>query len=217
MWREKRNTNVYMPEGWDKMTWEERVAAFLKFEDSPKRFDWPFPMAVFGTLREHQGNNRLMHQAEIQKVRAAFLPNFYCSGISCLARENGCAPFEVFYYTPEEWSKMLYRVDCLEGFDPEDCWHRRNDTRSGYYRTLAWLRLLPEGYVGEYFKVGRGCDLWGERDMALDPKEWDKYEKVPAWVYTSTGHNALSGKLPNSHVIWPIPDAGDFQASRYDW
>src|SRR4051812_37899280 len=175
MWGESREYPVL---AWKQETWEERVKSFLQTEDTAQRFDWPFPLGVFGTLRKNQGNNRLMHQTPVASHRLAFLPHFYAQSLGIGHTTNACAPFEVFSYTPEDFAKMIHRVDCLESFDPRS---DHGGSNGGYYfRTLVWLRLLPEGYEDEWFPKSARADLWGHRDMAIDPKLWDKYERIPA-------------------------------------
>lgn len=198
---------VYMPEGWDKMNWSERVEAFLASEDTAKRFTWPFPMAVFGTLRKAQGNNGLMHRARVEDHRCAFLPHFLAHGLSVSCLEDSSAPFEVFYYKPEEWAKMLYSVDRLEGFSPE---HAHGRTNGGYYyRTLAWLRLLPEAHECGWFPAAERVNLWGERNMQIAPEKWAEYERVPCWIYSNMNSNNNASKLKNSPVIWPTGNKGN--------
>ncbi len=205
-------TQYFVPE-WKTHTWEDRVADFLKTEDTPERFNWPFPMAVFGTLRKHQGNNRLMHGGKVTEHRLAFLPHFYASGLSVSHEQNSTAPFEVFYYSPEEWSKMIYSVDCLESFDPVSCHGKRN--RGYYYRTLAWLyllpegdrtltwlHLLPEGYQDKWFPDGR-ADLYNKRNMGIKPEIWKYFERVPCWIYSNMQATKEAVQEETSPIIWP--------------
>lgn len=202
MWgRDSVIREVFMPDGWDKMNWQERVNAFLATEDTAQRFTWPFPMGVFGTLRKAQGNNPLMHRGKVERVRSAFLPHFIAHGLSVSAKQNGCAPFDVFYYKPEEWARMLHRVDCLESFDPDSA-HGR-DNRGYYYRTLAWLRLMPEGHVCKWFPEDRPANIWEERDMKIAPENWGKYEAVPCWVYSNMKSNNKVAAFAQPSVIWP--------------
>ena len=186
---------------WEQETWEERVKAFLQTENNAKRFNWPFPMAVFGTLRKGQGNNRLMHGGKVEKHRLAFLPHFYAQSLSVGHKTNSTAPFEVFYYTPQEWKEMIFNVDCLESFDPASAF---GNTNGGYYyRTLAWLRLLPEGYHDEWFPLNERADLWGYRDMDIDPALWNEFGRVPCWIYSNMRANKPASQEANSPIIWP--------------
>jgi gamma-glutamylcyclotransferase (GGCT)/AIG2-like uncharacterized protein YtfP len=206
---------------WKQESWEDRVKAFLQTEDTADRFNWSFPMGVFGTLREGVGNNRLMHRATIAKHRMAFLPHFYAAGLSVGHRKNSTAPFEVFFYTPEEWRKMIYSVDCLESFSPKHA-HGRKD-HNYYYRTLVWLYLLPEGskehdviiegkdnsikleksFVERWFPQGYP-DLGEDRNMSIAPKDWSLFEKVPCWVYSNMRATTEVVKEENHPVIWPL-------------
>jgi hypothetical protein len=194
---------------WEQKTWPERVEAFLKSPDDPGRFDWPFPMGVFGTLRSHQGNNPLMHRGKVAKVRAAFLPHFYAHGLSIGFAENSSAPFEMFFYEPEEWVKMIGRVDSLESFDPT--YHHEGKYEGGYYRTLAWLRLaagteamLNEAQMRKWFPTSERAGLYEYRDIEVDPDTWETFDKVPCWIYSSIRQNRETcKKVKDSPVIWP--------------
>jgi hypothetical protein len=199
MWYDE--VRSYPAHTWKQESWEDRVQAFLKTDDSPERFNWPFPMGVFGTLRQYQGNNRLMHETTVEKHRLAFLPHFYAQSLGIGHATNACAPFEVFYYKPEDFSRMIFRVDRLESFDPQV--NHGGSNNSYYFRTLVWLRLLPEGYEDEWFPKTVRADIWGHRDMAIDPKNWDKYERVPAWVYSNMRATKPASKEQQSPIIWP--------------
>jgi hypothetical protein len=144
-----------------------------------------------------------MVRAKINSIMPAFLPHFMCRSLGVYHKKNATAPFEIFTYDPDEWSKILYRVDCLEGFNPERDWSDRLTACHGYYRTLAWLRQLPADYVGEWFPKNQGCDLWGTRSMNIAPQEWEKYPKIPAWVYSSMTENVACRDVEGSPVIWP--------------
>jgi hypothetical protein len=197
---------------WTKETWPERVEEFLKSKETmAEKYSWPFPMGVFGTLREHQGNNGRMRAGKISEHRVGFLRHFYASGLSVGFDRNSCAPFEVFYYDPAEWKKMIPGVDRLEGFSPESA--REHDW--GYYRTLVWVNLLPKGTVNKWFPEGR-ADLYERRDMAIDPKAWDDHEAVPCWVYSNMTTNRrlneticepkeAKSKFNSNPLIWPEP------------
>lgn len=208
MWRER----AYPVHAWKQSTWKERVDAFLATEDTPVRFNWPFPMGVFGTLRYGHGNSRLMHHAEIEARKPAFLPHFNARGLGICCEEDSSAPFEIYTYTPEEWVKMIYSVDCLEGFDPQN---DHGKTNGGYYfRTLAWLRQIesdkaPEAPKWDEVRAGRwfpteGRPLLGEyRNMKIHPEVWNKFEAIPCWIYSNIASNKDCAKLDNSPIIWP--------------
>lgn len=194
---------------WTKESWSERVDEFLASkEDGISKYSWTFPMGVFGTLRERQGNNRRMHIGKVSDHRVGFLPHFYAEGLSVRFDKNSCAPFEVFYYEPEQWKKMIPGVDSLEGFSPG--YYRNYDY--GYFRTLVWINLLPKDTVNEWFPESKAAELWHRRDMKIDPKTWNDYEKVPAWVYSNVSSNRqltqdVIEAVDNSPLIWPKPEA----------
>lgn len=165
-------------------------------------YDLTFPMGVFGTLREGHGNNRLMHRAEIALHCKAFMPHFLAHGLSISFHKNCTAPFEVFFYRPEEWRKMIPSVDSLEGFSPkyaaEKGW--------GYHRTLAWIHLLPADYTHELFPDPDSHKGWyslgAERDLRIPQEEWAKYERVPCWVYSNRTSNERAREAKVDTVIW---------------
>lgn len=156
----------------------------------------PFPMGVFGTLRENQCNNRLMHYGKVSMYRQAFLPHFYAQGLSIRFQENATAPFEVFFYNPDEWNKMIRNVDALEGFSCDRAYEKDS---WGYYRTLAWIYVFPENFKHELFEYGL---YEGKRDLKIPKTEWNKFEKVPAWVYSSKAQNKLAQEAKTDTVIW---------------
>lgn len=207
---------------WTKDTWPERVEEFLASDQSMKeKYSWPFPMGVFGTLRQAQGNNRRMHAGEVKDHRVGFLPHFYAQGLSIGYHRDSCAPFEVFSYEQDQWNRMIPGVDSLEGFTPSRVTEYSRDW--GYFRTLVWIHLLPPDTVNEWFpEMGKSADLWHRRDMKIDPKTWDSYEKVPCWVYSnqSSNRNLITelyhprGIVPpainksmygQNPLIWPAP------------
>lgn len=186
---------------WVQESWEDRVKAFLETKDSPSRFNWPFPMGVFGTLRKSQCNSSLMNRAKIEDHRLAFLPHFSAESLRVKYEKNATAPFEVFFYSPEEWNKMINRVDGLESFDPQS--DHGGDNNGYYFRTLVWLHLLPTDYEDEWFPKNRQVSLWGYRNMKFDPSEWNNYPKVPCWVYSNMRSTKLAKQEENSPIIWP--------------
>lgn len=156
------------------------------------RWMLPFPMGVFGTLRSKQCNNRRMHRGNVISQHKAFMPHFIAKGLSISFSKGSSAPFEVFFYDNDEWQKMIPGVDSLESFSPKYA----EDKIYGYYRTLAWLRLLPEDFDHKMFSI----DLWGTRDLKMPEAEWNNYEAVPCWVYSSVTQN----KAAKDHgvIIW---------------
>lgn len=161
-----------------------------------KRWSLPFPMGVFGTLRDGQCNNRRMHKGDISRHVRAFMPNFCAQGLSIHYKHHATAPFEVFFYPENEWRKMIPGVDALEGFMPPD--NVPNSYRSfGYFRTLAWLHILPDDFSHSLFE---NVNLGALRDLAIPQDQWDKYERVPAWVYSSLRENEAARETET--VIW---------------
>jgi len=183
------------------------ITGSLKLLETAKEFDvesrWhlPFPMGVFGTLREGHGNNRLMHRADIEMRIRGFMPHFIAHGLSISYQKEATAPFEVFFYRPDEWKKMIPSVDSLEGFHPEYA----SDKSYGYYRTLAYIHLLPDSFEHPLFppESGRGWySLGANRDLEIPQKEWDKYERVPCWVYSNKTNNVRAKEAGVDTVIW---------------
>ncbi len=169
--------------------------------ETKDRWEMPFPMGVFGTLRDGHGNNRLMHRAEIGLHVRGFMPHFIAHGLSISFRKNATAPFEAFFYRPEEWKKMIPSVDSLEGFSPT--WAERQDY--GYYRTLAYIHLLPASYEHNLFPPPdqRGWrSLGADRDLQIPPEQWGQYERVPCWVYSSKTSNKMAIEAGVDTVIW---------------
>ena len=194
-----------MSHTWKQESWTDRAEAFLVSEDNWERYNWPFPMGVFGTLRVNQGNNPLMHRNGTPKGhKKAFLPHFFAHGLSIRFHDNASAPFDIFYYEPDQWAKMISSVDGLESFSPR----YYDDQSYGYYRTLVTLRLLPDDYEDKFFPKNSKCEIYGERDMKIDSKTFDKYDSQPAWVYSSIKSNeaCLEWCLKNKvhcPILWP--------------
>ena len=188
---------------WFDNTWEGRVGAFLASPDSAGRFAWPFPMGVFGTLRMHQCNNSLMQAAGIERWSKGFLPNFVAEGLRIVSHQGGAAPFEVFEYNPEDWAAVIPAVDQLESFDPA-----RPERATYYRRTLAWVSLLPDEWLGnaeisKWFRPGTRADLLDRRDIAvLTPGAVAECERIPCWIYSSEADNARSVQFDNNPIIW---------------
>lgn len=200
---------------------------FHDLTDGVAKWRTPFPMGVFGTLRMGCGNHPLMGKdkdiltdnsgEEINEYRyrslysssavyeshhKAFMPHFAPSGLSLHYQENAAGVFEVFVYTPENWNKMIGRVDSLEGFSPGSGWRSEHS----YWRSLAWLHILPDDFESEYFsrKHPWGRSNWnsGSRVLQIPVEEWDKYPRIPCWVYSSQFENHLASKNENSPIIW---------------
>lgn len=157
-----------------------------------ERWHLPFPMGVFGTLRTGQWNNHRMHVGEVADTYKAFMPHFIARGLGISFNRDSSAPFEIFCYSPQQWKKMIGGVDLLEGFNP-----RRQPSEYGYYRTLAWLHVLPEDFEHRLFRKVR---LDATRDLRIPPAEWGKYERVPCWIYSSLHENKLAAETGT--IIW---------------
>jgi hypothetical protein len=168
---------------------------------TPDRWGLPFPMGVFGTLRKNQSNNRRMHAGRVGLHRKAFMPHFVAQGLSIKFNKDASAVFEVFFYTPDEWKLMIPGVDALEGFRPSDVSDKQDQWREfGYWRTLAWLHLLPEDYKHPLYEE----DVWhNQRNLQIDPATWSQYPRIPCWVYSSISQNRASKETDT--VIWGIP------------
>ena len=110
----------------------------------------------------------------------------------------------MFTYTPENWAKMIPGVDRLEGFSPRRLLESSGDRwyKHGYFRTLAWLRMLPADYESPFYD-GRSHWSDGPRDLQIPEEKWEDYPKVPCWVYSSLHENELNWKLSDTPLIWP--------------
>jgi gamma-glutamylcyclotransferase (GGCT)/AIG2-like uncharacterized protein YtfP len=83
------------------------------------------PFFVYGTLRQGQGNHRLVASA-LDGVREARLPRhrLYAAGIPYVAesRDRGCAVAgELLLIRPGEYEAARERLDRLEGYRPPAC------------------------------------------------------------------------------------------------
>ena len=178
---------------------EHLYAEFMKSRDTIDRYDFPFPMAVFGTLRsfpENQGNSNKMYaygEVEPLEHRKAFIPHLEPRGIWLEYRQNNSGPFELYSYSPDDWKQMIIGVDRLEGFN-------KYSGRHGYLRTLMGARLLPEDYRDKVF--GRG--IGGPLGLNIQLEEFDSYPVVPCWVYSNRGANSLVKKNDNV-ILWDGP------------
>jgi gamma-glutamylcyclotransferase (GGCT)/AIG2-like uncharacterized protein YtfP len=157
-----------------------------------RNWNAPFPMGVFGTLRKDQWNTHRMEAGKYTLHCKAFMPHFIAKGLGIYFEKNASAPFEIFYYPQAEWDKMIPGVDALESFSP-----KREKGEFGYYRTLAWLHVLPDNFDHKLFKT-KNLDSY--RNLEIPLEEWSQYERVPAWVYSSKSENAKA--LQSDVVIW---------------
>lgn len=157
-----------------------------------ERWALPFPLAVYGTLRQGFCNYHLMQRSPYFHHCRAFLPHFYARGIELFCRENATCPFEIFCYEPAGWAHLLPPIEELEEFQPGVV------QEPGYHRTLAWLYLLPDDYLHPAYQ----CDLPVERDLRLERAQWPRHTRVPCWVYSSLPQNRLAAALDESPLIW---------------
>lgn len=182
------------------------MAKFNEATDPLAKWDVPFPMAVFGTLRANQGNHPLMgllvgqeSQGEVRnawgrplsdarygRVMKTVLPNFAADGIHLVAWPGNCVFFEVYVYDTENFTKVLPRIDGLEGFRPGDA------DRSWYFRTLVNLRVLPDDFPTPE-RLGAVLDL---------PADIESLAIVPAWIYSSKQENERSLAVPGTPITW---------------
>lgn len=176
---------------------ELQVQKFKDILSETKKCDFsiPFPMGVFGTLRRGCGNHRLMHGGKFDAIKMAFLPNFVANGLWLYYSKGSAAPFEIYSYSKEEWNKMIPSVDRLEGFDPND------DRYHGYMRTLVWMHILPENYEHDLFATNKP-QLSASRDLKIAENDWNKFEKVPCWIYSNTEANQKIKEDTGYPVIW---------------
>lgn len=186
--------------------WMKLAEAALKSPDDAGRFNWQFPMGVFGTLRENCGNNHRMHaNGKPYKILRAFLPHFNAKGLGISFEKNSSAPFEVFLYEPDQWDKMIPSVDRLESFSPKMYSPETMKRHTYYFRTLAVLRLLPDEFEHELFPKERP-DLWDYRNLKIPPAEFNNFKPIPCWIYSNLQNNALSlaqPELPAQPILWP--------------
>jgi hypothetical protein len=153
---------------------------FKTLDDYQAKFNMPFPIGVFGTLRQlpnDQGNARRMFTRQPVAHHKAFLPHFTSSGIWLDFKEGASGVLELYYYEPEDFPAVIERVDALEGFSPDHSY--------GYWRTLMEVKVLPEDYTHELFNEGIHAD---DRDLKIPEDKWD-FPCVPAWVYSNARSN----------------------------
>ena len=154
------------------------------------------PIAVFGTLRtlpEGQGNHHLMDGFIKRKI--GFIPHLITTGIWTKLKPFSSMPVEIFWYDEKQYPITIKQIDTLEGFNPN------NPNKLGYIRSLYDVHLLPDDYEHPLFETNiRNIP---ERDLEIDSKEWEKYQKVPCWVYTNQQVNYYN-KLSrfSTNLIW---------------
>jgi len=156
-----------------KKTWE------MYFQCRPLNYFLPFPIGVFGTLRDNECNNPLMLYKNPQLHCKAFLPHFVARDITLEYQEGASAPFEIFFYKKSDFQKIILRVDQLEGFSPPE------NTLNWYQRTLVELRILPNDYDRVF---DQGLRL-NERNLEIPEQEWDDFPICLAWAYSDVKAN----------------------------
>lgn len=177
---------------------------FLKAKDIDK-YDFPFPMAVFGTLRRGWSNSCLMgsHKNSFKASRyfdfrylahcKAFIPHMLPSGLWLEFQEGCSGAAEVYFYNKNNWNHMIRGVDSLEGF-------YKNSGSHGYNRTLVKMHLLKKDFQSEFYDKKMG--LYNTRDLAIMESSWNDYATIPAWIYANTEININCSKLSSNPVLW---------------
>lgn len=202
---------------WDSFIMLAKALELLENSPVGNKWDCPFPMAVFGTLRISGGNDSRMgvpiaekknNRAAYSSHHKAFLRNYVAKGLGIYYEEGASAPFEIFTYTPDEWKLMIPSVDALESFSPANV--EINANSYGYHRTLAWLHVLPDDYPSGYFTVN---GMWGgnrneigrygdSRDLKIPRNKWNDYKTVPCWIYNSVREIKKAEQSVDSPIIW---------------
>lgn len=153
----------------------------------------PFPLGVFGTLRAGCRNHALMLAQPVVRRGRGFLAHFAARAISLQYCPGACAPFEIYGYEARNWGALIPGVDALEGFRAGFV------DRSGYHRTLAWLRLLPADFQHPMYDLAI-VEL--DRDLRIDVRSWNDYECVPCWIYSGVELNRSAAAQTDSPIIW---------------
>ena len=177
---------------------------FNSLDDHHDKYNVPFPIGVFGTLRQlpnDQGNARRMFTRQPVIHQKAFLPHYTSSGIWLDFKEGASGVIELYYYKAEDFPAVIERVDALEGFSP--------DHSFGYWRTLMEVKVLPDDYEHELFETSIRT---GDRDLCIPEEKWD-FPCVPAWVYS----NADSNRACQSCFCNPHDDLLDNGPRRSTW
>lgn len=176
-----------------------------------KKYSFPFPIAVFGTLRkipQSCGNTRRMYQvSEPIHHSKAILPHIAPIGLHVDFIKGAAGVGEVYFYNPEVWSKVIVPIDNLEGFSPGRGGY-------GYLRTLIKVYLLPDDFANDEFNrgisFGYSSNISYEhrnRDAhrVMPVKEWDKFPFVHAWIYSNNSCNEDINKnltVDANPILW---------------
>ena len=169
---------------------------FLNEPNPVARYQYPFPIAVYGTLRRYpecQGNSMLMEGYD--RHSRCFIPNFCPHGITLTHFKAGSGLAELYEYDDLDiFEDVLAKCDRLEGFDPErGGWH--------YLRTLMIVHKLPSNFSEEHFEAGINDDdlIFPRkiRDLEIPVSRWKNYESFPAWVYSNAHANEDAHTIPN--------------------
>lgn len=181
---------------------DEQIKRSVAMIEEKRGWDQPFPMGVFGTLRQNCGNNYLMHRAPILGYARAFLSHFMAHSLTVSYAPESTCPFEIFFYDADGWKTMIPSVDRLEGFHPpQEKEYNESYYGYGYHRTLAWLHVLPKDYTHELFT---NQTLGRERNLRIKMADWKNYQKIPCWVYANMRSNkaVAENKKESNPVIW---------------
>ena len=182
------------------------VAMLFEFDRSPEslKWDFSFPMGVFGTLRQGWGNDYLMGHKEGTKPLPrsrphtfaahykAFLTDFVAVGLRIRHEPGASAPFEIYVYEESQWEEMITNVDMLEGFSP-------GRHSGGYHRTLANLHILPAEFTHPLFE---GRTTRDDRNLKIPMSQWNKYYSLPCWIYSSVSENDATVDSPRTPILW---------------
>lgn len=184
----------------------------LEFEQAPEAIKWDFvfPMGVFGTLRQGWGNDFLMGYRKGTKPQPrsrphtfvahykAFLTDFVAVGLRVRNEPGATAPFEIYVYEEDQWEQMIPRVDSLEGFRPG------NRSSHGYHRTLANLHILPADFQHPLYKEGDAASsVWDrDRNLRIPLMQWTNYHSMPCWIYSSLSENNATIDSPRTPILW---------------
>jgi hypothetical protein len=182
-----------------------RFARDLFFEEQID-YDAPFPIGVFGTLRnlpKDQGNGKLMMRRKPVHQTKAFLPHFVTEGMNLKCKKGSSAAFELYFYAPDDWKDLIVDIDHLEGFKP-------NQKNHYYIRTLMKLRILPNDFDKEFYDEMIPFNLTPDkiRDLQIPQDKWRQYPSVPAWVYSNSEANVdvanlwLNATIEENPLIW---------------